>query len=37
MKWTVAVRDAIGYKYLKDKEQFDVNSIREKYPQIFDG
>jgi len=33
---TVAVRDAIGYKYLKDKEQFDVNSIREKYPQIFD-
>ena len=30
------VENAIGYQIVKDKEQFQVISIREKYPQIFD-
>ncbi|HOF20479.1 MAG TPA: ABC transporter permease [Bacteroidales bacterium] len=33
---TSAVRSAIGYQLLRDEEKFNVISIREKYPQIFD-
>jgi lipoprotein-releasing system permease protein len=33
---TAAVRDAIGYRFMEDDEQFKVTNIRTKYPQIFD-
>ncbi len=33
---TDAVRNAIGYQLMQDEERFNVISIREKYPQIFD-
>ena len=33
---TVAVQDAVGYRVSEDKENFNVTSIRKKYPQIFD-
>jgi lipoprotein-releasing system permease protein len=33
---TGAVRDAIGYRYDEDDEQFKITNIRMKYPQIFD-
>ena len=33
---TVAVQNAVGYRYVQGEEKFQVISIREKYPQIFD-
>ncbi|MFH0843585.1 MAG: FtsX-like permease family protein [Bacteroidota bacterium] len=33
---TGAVRDAIGYRYNEDDEQFKITNVRMKYPQIFD-
>jgi len=33
---TGAVRDAVGYRYDEDDEQFKITNVRMKYPQIFD-
>lgn len=33
---TEAVRDAVGYRFAEDAEQFKITNIRIKYPQIFD-
>jgi lipoprotein-releasing system permease protein len=33
---TGAVRDAVGYRYDEDDEQFKISNVRMKYPQIFD-